>query len=70
MFDCMLFAVTIKDLPLAFQSQRNLILKRLFQHNGDMFSISRRFPQSIRFTNDYSILALEAICFSQDLLQT
>ena len=70
MFDCIIFVVIIKELPLLFQLQRNLILKRQSQHNGDMISTSRCFCQGRRFTDDYSILALEAIDFSQGLLQT
>ena len=70
MFDCILFLVIINELCLAVQSQRNLLLKRESQHNGDMLSISRFFPQGTRFTDDYFILALRAIGFSQELLQT
>ena len=70
MFDCIIFVGIIKELPFAFQSQRNLILKRQSQHNGDTIYTSRCFSQGTRFTDDYSILALEARGFFQELLQT
>ena len=70
MFHCILFVVIINEFPLAGQSKRNLILRRQSEHNGDMFSKSRCFPQSTTFTDDYPILAPKPFGFSQELLQT
>ena len=63
MLNCILFVVVVYELPLAVQSQRNLILKRLPQHEGGIFSTSHSFSKGTRDTEDYSILALEAIGF-------
>ena len=68
MFDCILFVVIIYQFSFAVQSQRNLILNCHPQHTGHIFSTSLSFPQGTRFADHYSILTLETIRFSQELL--
>ena len=70
MFDCILSVVIIYELPVAVQSQRNLILKLQPHHKEEMFSTSLSFPQDTRFTDGYCTLALEALRFSEELLKT
>ena len=68
MFDCILCCHPLRVNPRSSVTKKT-ILKRQPQHKGDIFSTSRSFPQGTRLTDDYSILALEAIGFSQELLQ-
>ena len=63
MFDCILFAVVVYELPLAVQSQRSLILKPERPQKGGIFSTCQSFSQDTRLPGDYSILVLEAVGF-------
>ena len=55
-------------LSLVIQSQRDLNHQRQPQHLESMFSAALGFPKGKRVTDHYSILAQEAVGFSQGLL--
>ena len=52
--------------PLSF-SQKNLVLKSNPKHKETLLSTVLGFTKDRRFTDDYSILAMEVTGFSQDL---
>ena len=60
MFDC-IFIVIIYKLPVAIQSQRNLILQFQLQHQGFILPTTLSFPQGSKFIDDFPILALDDI---------
>ena len=70
MFGCILFVFIIPNLPFVVQSQRHLSLRRQTQHKQGMFPTALGFPKGIRVTDHESVLATEAIHFSQELLAT
>ena len=68
MFDCVLSAITIHDLPITIYSRGKLVFKHEPWHKQDMVFTAIHFPNGKRFIDDYSLLALEAINFSQEFL--